>query len=142
MVETSNGYRIWSSKTGKMRVADMTDEHIRACVRLLRSTYGRGYNWRQEWINIFETELKERRAERNRIKIIMPPDRNAVASVTIGVSRMPKHCGECPFYEGSATFDEDAFFGDCIRRECPFGGDMFGCKVRRPDNCPLRLTKG
>ena len=44
------------------------------------------------------------------------------AKVTLFVKKMPANCGECPFYEASAVFDEDALFGDCIVRNCPFGG--------------------
>lgn len=51
--------------------------------------------------------------------------------------RMPKHCGECQLYIDSATFDEDAMFGDGIVRSCPFGVDSFGCLVERPHNCPI-----
>lgn len=142
MIETSHGWRVWPSKASDMRISEMTDQHIKACINKLSAIYGRGYNFRQEWIKIFQTELNEREHERNRIKVTIPPDKHSLASITIGVSRMPKHCGECPFYEASAVFDEDAFFGDCIVRSCPFGGDSWGCLVQRPDNCPLCLTKG
>ena len=141
MIETSNGWRVWHSKAGNMRISEMTDKHIRACINKLNSTYGRGYNFRQEWINIFQTELNERDRERNKIEVIVQPEGDVAASVVIGISRMPKHCGECPLYESTAVFDEDACFGDCIVRHCPFGADSWGCRVKRPDNCPLRLTQ-
>lgn len=121
---------------------DMTDKHINACINKLESTYGRGYNYRQEWIKIFKTELAEREYERNKIAIDIQPNSKCEASVTIGLSRMPNHCGECPLYESTATFDEDAFFGDGIVRHCPFGASIWGCRVKRPDDCPLVLMKG
>lgn len=55
--------------------------------------------------------------------------------------RMPRHCGECQLYIDSATFDEDAMFGDGIVRSCPFGADSFGCLVERPHNCPIIVRK-
>ena len=138
MFETTHGYRIWPSKAGHMRIADMTDKHIQACINKLSASYGRGYNYRQEWIDVFKTELKEREYERNRIRVTIQPEHRSAASITLGVSRMPQHCGECPFYEGTAYYDEDTFFGDGIVRYCPFGGDTFGCLVQRPANCPLK----
>lgn len=139
MSETSNGWRTWSSKSGDIRIADMTDKHIQACINKLSATYGRGYNYRQEWIAIFRTELSERERERNSIKATISPTGPVAASITIGLSKIPKHCGECPFYESNAVFDEDACFGDVIMRSCPFGADHFGCLVERPNNCPLKI---
>lgn len=57
--------------------------------------------------------------------------------IELSFNRMPKHCGECQLYIDSATFDEDAMFGDGIMRSCPFGADRFGCLVERPHNCPI-----
>lgn len=57
--------------------------------------------------------------------------------IELTFNRMPKHCGECQLYIDSATFDEDAMFGDGIVRSCPFGANSFGCLVERPYNCPI-----
>ena len=58
--------------------------------------------------------------------------------IKIILREIPKHCGECPFYEDTYYEDEEAFFGDGIRHYCPFGGDYFGCLVERPENCPIK----
>ena len=61
--------------------------------------------------------------------------------IKIILREIPKHCGECPFYEDTYYEDDEAWFGDGIRHYCPFGGGTWGCLVERPANCPIQKYK-
>lgn len=54
---------------------------------------------------------------------------------------IPKHCGECPIYEGTYYEDDEAWFGDGVRHYCPFGASLYGCLVERPADCPIQKYK-
>ena len=61
--------------------------------------------------------------------------------IKIVLREIPKHCGECSFYEDTYYEDDEAWFGDGIRHYCPFGGSHFGCLVERPADCPIQEYK-
>lgn len=116
----------WRLKDGtSIDIRDMEDAHIKRCFKYLPKG--------SEWFDIFNDELQRRK---NEIKTSI--NEPSPVSVSIGLSRMPKHCGECPLYINSSYYDEDAFWGDGIVHYCPFGSDSYGCLVERPQNCPLK----
>lgn len=61
--------------------------------------------------------------------------------IKIILREIPKHCGECPFYEENYYTDDEAWFGNGVHHYCPFGGNLFGCLVERPMNCPIQKYK-
>ena len=125
------GNYVWSSKAGPIRVSDMTDRHLSASLEKMKPG--------STWHDIFATEIREREEERKRVKAaVLPGTKKADVGVTLSLSRMPANCTECPFYEYTAHFDEDAFFGSGIVRYCPFGASYFGCHIEVPKDCPLR----
>ena len=116
----------WRQKDGsRIDVREMDAAHIKRCFKFLPK--------HSEWFDIFNEELLRREKE---IKTVVN-DISLPVFVSIGLSRMPEHCGECPFYNNTACYDEDACFGDGIRRYCPFGCSLWGCLVERPTDCPL-----
>ena len=72
---------------------------------------------------------------------IMFGDGRGEGMIKIILREIPKHCGECPFYEDTYYEDDEAWFGDGIRHYCPFGGGTWGCLVERPANCPIQEYK-
>lgn len=58
-------------------------------------------------------------------------------TITLKFEKIPKECGECPCY--IYEFDEDAFFGDNMVGNCIFGCSIWGCRVKRPDDCPIEV---
>lgn len=61
--------------------------------------------------------------------------------IKIILREIPKHCGECPFYEDTVYIDDEPFFGDGVHHYCPFGASHFGCLVERPADCPIQEYK-
>ncbi len=61
--------------------------------------------------------------------------------IKIILREIPKHCGECPFYEDTVYVDEDCLWGDGISHYCPFGCSHYGCLVERPADCPIQEYK-
>lgn len=119
----------WRTKSGELiALSEMTTEHIQRCYKYLPDY--------SQWRDRFDAELLRR--ERH---IDVEVNNDSPVRVSIGLSRMPKHCGECPLYLNNEHFDEDGFFGDCISRSCPFGASLFGCLVERPKDCPLTESK-
>lgn len=121
----------WRQKDGSLvNIRDMDESHIKNCFKFLPQ--------HSEWIEIFNNELHRREKE-------ITTEVNGVHSlvnISIGLSRMPEHCGECPFYINTYYYDEDAFFGDGIQHYCPFKCSYWGCLVKRPDDCPLTKMRG
>ena len=60
------------------------------------------------------------------------------AKVTLFVKKMPRHCGECPFYQWNERVDDEPSWGDGVSHSCPFGCSLSGCLVERPSDCPLQ----
>lgn len=58
--------------------------------------------------------------------------------ITLSFTKVPAHCGECQLYVDTYYYDE---FSGRDRHYCPFGGDMYGCLVERPANCPITIEK-
>lgn len=120
----------WRQKNGKsIDVRDMEETHIKRCFRFLPKD--------SEWFDIFNEEL-ERRAKEIKTEV---NSNNFPVQVSIGLSRMPVHCGECPFYIDTAYYDEEAFWGDGIQHYCPFGCSHWGCLVERPADCVLVIRE-
>ena len=90
-----------------------------------------------EYINAYLEDSKQVRNQRSPYASYEVNGAFTGYKIELVFDRMPKHCGECQLYIDSATFDEDAMFGDGIMRSCPFGADRFGCLVERPHNCPI-----
>lgn len=63
------------------------------------------------------------------------------AHVTLSIRKVPKHCGECPFYLENEYIDDEPMWGDGISHWCPFGAEYFGCLVERPHDCPLIIKE-
>ena len=59
--------------------------------------------------------------------------------IRLTFSRIPAHCGECPLYIGNTYIDDEPTWGSGIHHYCPFGADLYGCLVSRPDNCPIKI---
>ena len=117
----------WHQKDGSfINVMDMDEIHIKRCFKFLPKN--------SEWIDIFKKELLRREKE---IKIKLN-DKNSPVSISIGLSRMPENCGECPFYINSFYEDEDCGWGSGVIHYCPFNCDNWGCLVERPSDCPLK----
>lgn len=57
--------------------------------------------------------------------------------IILSFDKIPKHCGECQLYQENSFYDEDSGWGSGIRHSCPFGGDVWGCLIERPQNCPI-----
>ena len=127
--ETTYGKYKWKSRKGPILVSEMSDTYIKRCLERLKP--------KSEWYEIFHTELEERAKERNRIKTEVNP-KNPKVFVTIGLSRLPEHCGQCPFYENSSYYDDEAGWGSGYVHYCPFGCSIWGCLNERPDDCPLQ----
>lgn len=116
----------WRQKDGStIDIRDMDEAHIKRCFKFLPK--------HSEWFDIFNNELL-RRAREIKTKV---NDTASPVSVSIGLSRMPENCGECPFYIDTAYYDEDGGWGDGISHYCPFGCGLWGCLVERPADCPL-----
>lgn len=116
----------WRQKDGsEIDIKEMDEIHIKRCFKFLPHD--------SEWFEIFNNELLRREKE---IKTSIN-DASSPVFVSIGLSRMPENCGECPFYNSTTYCDEDAFFGDGIAHYCPFGCSLWGCLVEKPADCPL-----
>lgn len=116
----------WRQKDGTdIDIRDMDETHIKRCFKFLPK--------HSEWFRVFNDELLRRK---NEIKTHIN-DTTYPVTVSVGLSRMPENCGECPFYINTAYYDEEGCWGDNIRHYCPFGCGYFGCLVERPSDCPL-----
>ena len=143
-MKTTYSEKIWKSSVGNIKISNMSESHIQKCIDLLSSkaktTYFGRAQWCYDWIDIFETELEEREAERNRIKIELGSSKSNIG-INIRLTRMPSNCGECPFYLQNESYDDEAWFGDGITHSCPFGCSTWGCLVERPEDCILTEIK-
>jgi hypothetical protein len=81
--------------------------------------------------------LKE--AEAKKVKISLTNEKYNAGTITIRFNKIPSNCEDCPLYQWNEYYDEDAFFGDGISHSCPFGTSVFGCAVKRPKNCPIKV---
>lgn len=127
MTESLGRDYYWRTKNGQsIRVRDMETVHIKRCLNLFKNT-------NSDWIDIFQYELNRREKE---IKTQLNNPKSPVY-ISIGLSRMPENCGECPLYLNNEYYDEHPSWGDGVSNWCPFDADYFGCLVERPKNCPL-----
>ena len=65
----------------------------------------------------------------------------ARGQIVLSFAKIPKNCGDCRLYLDSENYDEDAFFGDGLRKCCPFGASTMNCMNARPLNCPIKKIK-
>jgi hypothetical protein len=72
---------------------------------------------------------------------VMFNEGNGEGYIKIILRKMPKHCGECPFYENTVYVDDEPFFGSGESHYCPFGCGVWGCLVERPVDCPIQEYK-
>lgn len=127
MIESFSQDYYWRTKSGQsINIRDMEDIHIKRCINKLKNT-------NSDWIEIFQNELNRRK---NEIKVQLNNNKSPVY-VSVGLSRIPKNCGECPLWLNNEYYDEHPTWGDGVSNWCPFNADYFGCLVERPKNCPL-----
>jgi hypothetical protein len=83
--------------------------------------------------------LKE--AEAKKVKISLTNKKYNAGVITIRFNKIPSNCEDCPLYQWNESYDEDAFFGDGTYNSCPFGASHYGCAVKRPKNCPIKVEE-
>lgn len=55
--------------------------------------------------------------------------------ITIYVDKIPNNCTECDWF--FTQYEEEPDWGSGETQYCAFGASRWGCRVKRPKDCPI-----